>query len=711
MRSLVLQHPPSREHSVAAYRIVALVALFSFPVARTHADEAAKLPLSRVVAFNTGVAFFEYAGTVDGDQSVTLKFEARDINDVLKSLVLLDLDGGEASSITYDNREPLARTLTALSVDLTGDTSLAGLLRQLRGQEIEVEASGAKRGRIVGVEQRDFPLRDTAIQRDFLLLSTAEGLRSVALDEVELLRLINSEIDKDFQRALKLMAGAQSSQQKEVSLRFRGEGKRRVQVGFIQELPVWKTTYRLVLDDDRKPFLQGWAIVENTTNKDWEDVELSLVSGRPISFLMDLYEPLYVRRPSVALDLSSGLTPRIHGQGIAGDPFGGEQRRRMEETSRRRGSFGSRSGGGGFGGGGFGGEFGGASPESARQESERSLSDSVSQTSQAMGVGGDVGELFRYLIDAPVSLASEHSAMLPIVTTEVEGEKLGIYNPATHAEHPLSGFRLKNSTNLHLMQGPIAVFDGDEFAGDARIADIPPGGERLISYALDLKTEVFRSVAASKTKQVNVQLNGLALVFEHLMTRSDDYAIKNSDNKPKTLLIERAVAPGWRLVAPRKAEETTRDLRRFKVLATAGETTLLRVTEQQPRKRVQPLVAMDDEALAKMIEARGLDDASRQVLKRYAERRKTLSKAQDKLATLVKRASAISFEQERIRQNMETLDRTSSLYARYEKKLDAQETEIEQLRKQTPVLSAEVKKLQASLLERPKENKIEPPKR
>src|SRR5208283_3812985 len=94
-----------------------------------------------------------------------------------------------------------------------------------------------------------------------------------------------------------------------VSLAFSGEGKREVRVGYVVENPIWKTSYRLVLNEKGKPFLQGWAVVENTQDEDWNNVRMALVSGRPISFQMDLYEPLYVKRPIVEPELFASLRP------------------------------------------------------------------------------------------------------------------------------------------------------------------------------------------------------------------------------------------------------------------------------------------------------------------------------------------------------------------------------------------------------------------
>src|SRR5437868_5995979 len=109
---------------------------------------------------------------------------------------------------------------------------------------------------------------------------------------------------------------------------------------------------------------------------------------------------------------------------------------------------------------------------------------------EAAAEGGVTRELFQYSIKAPVTIDRQKSAMLPIINEKVQGKKLSIYNQSVQPKFPLIGYRLKNSSSLHLMQGPITVFDGGAYAGDARIEDLAPGQERLISYALDLKVEV-----------------------------------------------------------------------------------------------------------------------------------------------------------------------------------------------------------------------------
>ncbi len=299
----ILVHPRLNLPSLRPSASSAFACLFLLLTSALAAQEksAAELPIKRVVMFSSGVAFFEHAGQVDGNASVEMKFDVKDINDLLKSMVLQDEGGGRISTVSYGSKDPLTRTLATFSIDLTQNPTLADLLNQIRGEQIEIDAPNKIAGTILGVEKRQVPAgKDGAtVEAGFLNILTDDGLRSVPLDGVGRIKLKNDKLDKELRQALVILATSKSNDKKAVALSFMGQGKRPVRVGYIQEAPIWKTSYRLVLSDKDAPFLQGWAIVENTTESDWNDIGLTLVSGRPISFTMDLYQPLYVDRPEV----------------------------------------------------------------------------------------------------------------------------------------------------------------------------------------------------------------------------------------------------------------------------------------------------------------------------------------------------------------------------------------------------------------------------
>jgi len=312
---------------VAGTALAAYYALQPAPLPAGPAPEVAvapalkatspQLPVGQVVLFSSGVGYFQREGEIEGNARIDLTFPVGDINDLLKSMVLQDLGGGHVSAVSYDSHDPIDKTLKSFAVNLTSNPSLSQIPNQARGEKLEVVLQqsnttqpGTLTGSIIGIEHQRQPAgKETFIEVDVLNLWCAEGVRSVKLGDVQRVRFLNPVMESEFKRALEVLTLSHDTQKKAVSLSFAGEGKRQVRVGYVVENPIWKTSYRLVLGKDGKPFLQGWAVVENPSDEDWKDVRMALVSGRPISFQMDLYQPLYVPRPVVEPELFASLRP------------------------------------------------------------------------------------------------------------------------------------------------------------------------------------------------------------------------------------------------------------------------------------------------------------------------------------------------------------------------------------------------------------------
>jgi hypothetical protein len=671
------------------------------------------LPLKRVVLFSSSVGFFEHAGEVEGNKQIEFAFKTEDINDLLKSLVVQDRDGGVVSAVNYGSPEPITRTLRTFTIDLTDSPTLSQIFVQLRGQEVKLETPNPVAGTVVGVERRlvaNGP--DRFAEMEVLNVRTAEGLRSVKLDTISRTQFVSEKIDKEFQQALDLLATAHTSDQKRVKLDFKGAGKRNVSVGYIQEAPVWKTSYRLVLKDDEPPFLQGWAIVENTTTQDWKDVKLTLVSGRPISFVMDLYQPLFMARPMVTPELHASLTPRIYDQDLAAR----EQEFRVAGNGRRRrgdaGAFGGGMGGGMGGGGGgmFGGGGGGLGgiPAAKDNTDVHRVGDIVvalDKGVESVAQGGDVGELFRYAIKPPVTLPRNESAMLPIVNDPVKGEKVDIYNPGVHGKHPLAGLRLTNTTELHLLQGPITLFDGGEYAGDARIEDIAPGSTRLISYALDLEMEVAVESKPEERTTTLLHIGKGGLHARQKFTRKTLYTIKNSSAHSKKVLLERPSDPAWKAIEPAPVEKT-RSLSRFAVSAEPGKPAALAVSEEREATETFLLTGLDPAQVEYYIRLPVAKPALQKALEAVMGAKAKLAEMTTARAAMESSILGLGQEQERFRKNLQAIPSlkgsdiateenkksASDLLQRYLKKLSEVETELEAKRTEhTKMLEREAK--------------------
>ncbi|WP_254509619.1 hypothetical protein [Anatilimnocola floriformis] len=647
-----------------------------------------QIPVKRIVMFSSGVAFYERNGDVQGDTAIDLKFNTRDINDLLKSMVLQDDGGGRISTISYGSKDPITRALRTFSIDLTSNPTLADLLVQVRGEKIEIDSPSALTGTIVGIEKRTKPVGENkSVEVTYLNLLTDDGLRSVALDSVGRIKLSNPKLDAELRQALMVLAMGNTKDKKSVTLNFTGAGKRPVKVGYIQESPIWKTSYRLVLSDE-KPLLQGWAIVENTTEEDWQNVNLTLISGRPISFVMDLYQPLYVDRPEVKPELYSSLRPRTYDQDLASADrdFGraADEATNLKRLADGRGE-GERlsranapAGPGGFAANGARMRGTAEQAGSERQMDMKRVAASVESAAQA----SDVGEMFQYKIATPVTVARQKSAMLPIVNESVAADKISIYNPGVHAKHPLNGLKFTNSTDLHLMQGPITVFDDGSYAGDAQIQDLPPKSERIISYAMDLDTEVAPTSSGDPEQLVSVKIVKGTIHATRKYGRKQSYVVKNSGKKEKNVLIEYALDTNWTLIEPKEATEKTRDQYRFAVKAQPGKPANLDVKEERTATQQFYVNNLDDGSIQYYINAKVVSDKVKQGLAEVIKKKAALGQLTVKRAELERQVQVIFEEQNRVRQNMTQLPKDSDLFRRYVTKFNEQEDKVEQLREQ-----------------------------
>jgi len=653
------------------------------PTAETTPQDT--LPLTKIVLYASGVGYFQRDGQIDGRGQVALRFKVDNINDLLKSMIAQDFDGGQVSTVTYDSRDPLTRTLKSFAIDLTDNAGLGNLLWQMRGERVEVATPNPVQGVILGVETKKERVGDKeVIEVEYVNLLTDSGFRSIPLPQVQNLQVTNAQLNAELRQALAVLASSHDTQKKTVTLAFDGEGRRRVRVAYIMETPVWKTSYRLVLSDTEPPFLQGWALVENTTDEDWQDVRLSLISGRPISFTMDMYEPLYAQRPVVVPEVYAALRPQVYGQAMetAGEALR-EARAQEEGRAAKREAPGGAAEAQARPRGMRAAEPKPAPPPApAASPAPLALEQGVTAAAQAT----ELGEFFEYAISTPVSLARQKSAMLPIVNAAVEGTKVSIYNQRVDARHPLYGVRLRNATALHLLQGPITVFDGGVYAGDARIEDLPPGQERLISYAMDLKTEVEPVSEPEQRELVTVSLRKGTLLATHKARAETTYNIRNRDQKPHLVLIEHPFRADWQLVAPSTATERTRDVYRFAVTVAPGEGTRLRVREERPLQQSVALTDSGPDVLAYYLRATQVSDKVKEALQRVSTLRDRLDQTVQQGRRLEQQIHDIAQEQARIRENMGKLAQNSELYNRYVRKLDQQETEIDKIRKDIEAL-------------------------
>ena len=676
--------------------------------------QAVGLPIKQVVLFNSGVGYFGRTGEVDGEARVDLSFPETDINDLLKSMTLQDFNNGHISAVSYDSHEPVDRTLASFAIDLNGQPTLANILGQARGEQVEVVMNttvttqpGTIKGTVIGTEIQKVPVGQSQLDCVVLNVSTAEGFRSLKMMDVQRVRFLNPVLEAELKRALDTLALSHDSQKKSVSIQFSGEGKRKVKVGYVIEAPIWKTSYRLVLDADKKPYLQGWAIVENPTDEDWVGVKMGLVSGRPISFKMDLYNPLYVTRPTVEPELFASLRPPNYeggyaqnrqlgqnaGQGGVGassfSPVGkklADQQNGIQEK-RKAGTSGKPADGRPSGDEVTLGALNDADsmrrsvPAKERQELQQLVQQMDASGVQSAATAAKLGDSFQYGIKHPVSLARQKSALLPIISDDIEGTRVSIYNPVVQAKHPLLGFRFKNSTKATLPQGPVTVFDANVYAGDSRIQDTSIGDERLLAYAIDLGTEVIPQNNPQNGTIVSVKATKGIVRTTRRQREEKVYKISNKSDTDRTVVIEHPnrTNQGFKLVEPTKPVEETATLLRFEAKVPAKHNVEYKVVEEREFGEELSLTNANDDTMRYFISLKEASPKLKEQLGEAMKKKGAWDSVRRELTQVQADLVRITADQDRIRKNLRETPEKADVYQKYLTKLSDQEKELDAL--------------------------------
>ena len=660
----------SRVTLVVALTLLGLVSLSatgvsqeggSLPSPRALAGGGSELPVTAVSLFTTGVGYFQHDGFVEGTEAVALTFAAGDIDDILKSLVIQDFDGGTVEA-SYPSQEPVERILGSFSIDIADNPSLAELLTRARGEMVEVEVPEQLSGTVSGVEYRS-RVTDGATERvPFLVLQTGSGLRQVSLYELRTLRFTDLALQAELDAALAVIADNRQEERKTVTVRFSGEGRRRVRVAYIREVPVWKTSYRMVLADDGTAQLQGWAIVENTGESDWRDVTLRLAASQPISFVMDLYSPIYRERPRVSPQLSANVAPQEYDRGVAPAP------------SVARSS--------------------GAAPMFDMAEESLAFEPPNAEPEPIdLGAGVSSAANFEpgavYRISEPVSIPRRGAALIPIVQSEIPASRVSIYNRGVLANRPLGGVRFENATGLQLPAGPATIFDGATYAGDAQLPQTVAGEKRLLSYAVDLESAILTQTQAEPTTITQIAISSGAIRVTRESRSTTGYTVERLSEEAVTLVIEHPRRSGWELLSPRDPVEELAGAYRFELTVDGGRTETFEVEERSARVQSLSLRSLSEADLQFYITNGEIDASTRRTLERVQTLRAAVAEAQTERRFVEREIATITREQERIRENLAVVESGTTLYQRYIDTLTEQEDRLAQLQRELSAAAAE----------------------
>jgi len=641
----------------------------------TEAAREQALPVTKISLFSSGLAYYEHAGALNGPAVIKLPFKENAVNDALKSIVLNDPLSANPV-VSYQSPNTLFQTLRSLKIDLSGETKMDGILKKMRGAEVEILAPSPVSGKIIGVEYRLRQILPSGIIADepWLSLYTAQGIRMFNFNDINTITFKDPAIEEDLKRALDLLANSRNNDSRDLTIQLPGNGSRSVYLNYVIPAPVWKVSYRLDLSgDNAKPRLQGWAIVDNDGDTDWEKVELSLVAGRPSSFIQNLYPPYYVSRPTLPLAIAGAAEAVTHDQGYVSMGFRGDAP--VPEPRSESALMPARA------------KTADSAVEVYSYNGEERPAAAVLETQLSGASGSAAGEQFEFTIKNPVSIARQTSAMLPLTDTNIEARKLLIFSgsgPANKNQNPRLGAELTNTSGMKLPAGPITVYDGGTYAGDALIEFWNEGEKRLVSYGEDLSV-VGAIMNNSSNTFSSVTISGGVMTITRKQEFVKTYAFKNNAKQDKQLIIEHPKNSGTTLDFPKQDEETPTAYR-FTVTLPAGKDLTVDVKESRPvMERVQLMNFLP----AMYILYTGNQEFPanvKEALQQAANLLSSLNALQTAVNEAVKQRANYVLEQDRIRKNLEAAGSQTQQGQEYLKRLLSLDDSIDKLDAELPKL-------------------------
>jgi hypothetical protein len=624
----------------------------------------AELPVTQVVLYKHGVGFFERSGKLSAGQSARLDFAESEMNDVLKSLTLEEPGGGKISGLRYDSQDTLTHRLSIFPFQIGAAEPLSGMLDRLKGARLELKFGADTLSGIV-VNGRNLP--GPGDREQLTLLLDSGELRNVDLSAAASIRFADPQLQLQFRDYLTAVAAARSKDKRSVYIDSTDAKERDLRATYMVPAPVWKSSYRLIFGAAAQPTLEGWAIVDNTSGEDWTNVRLSLVSGRPISFVSQLYAPRYVDRPGAELSDDHAARPVVHSAAMDLRDAKQGERRAMQAQSAGAQQFLMEANKA------VSGYLAPAAPPAFPTVSPSSIvADAMAQ---------ELGELFEYRIAQPVTIRGSQSAMLPFLQQPVEARKLLIYSDHS-STHPTDAAELVNNSGKTLDGGPITIYDGGVYGGEALMETLKAGDRRLISYAVDLGTRITEAFGSKQAVVREIHLNRGILTTRVAAEETRTYTVKNVDQKAKSLIIEHPIRPEYALLN-REATRKTPQAYRFEIQLSAGATQEFPVQEERVYSESTQVSNLTPDLLMTYIANRSLTAAQRAELQQISDQKRQVAENAIAIQDAARQIQDATNDESRIRQNISSLNSVSGqqqLVQTYARQLDAAEQRLATLR-------------------------------
>jgi hypothetical protein len=659
------------------------------------------LPVRKVVLYKNGVGYFEHAGQVSGNQRVGIDFTSPQLNDVLQSLTVLDEGGGRIGGVNYNSTTPLAEQLKSLSLGMTDDPSSTELFQALRGQRVEVTGGpgGPMTGRLMSIESRTEKLGDgdsaSTVDKFYLTVIAATGAaRVLELTPALSVRPLDGALQGQLDRYLELLSTTHANGLRHLTLDAIGQGQRQLRVSYISEVPVWKSTYRIVFPrtPNGNATMQGWAVVDNTVGADWDNVQLALVAGAPQSFIQPLSQPLYTRRAEIPIATGAQMTPqtheagdnkhrvRVHSEMLNNQLIAPTRIPRMMAPAPPPPPPPGAS------------ETVTVDANSADVSETPEEEGGVDRVSDAMSEGGVAtnafDDFFEYALTQPVTIHKNESAMVPILQQDLPAEHVTLWSEKE--PQPLRAVWLENKSKLTLDSGSFSIFESGEFAGEGLLDPIHPGEKRLLSYAADQAIRV-RPISRDDRRTLHhLKISEGAVVETYMNVAFVTYEAVNSGDAERAVLLEHPRrTDGWSLDGDLKADETAPGLYRFKLAVPAHSSRTLEVREHGPMQATVSLNSSYNQTVYLLDLGKRVPEALDK-LKPVIDAQNALSDLNRRIGESKAVEQAAAADEARDRENLTAL-KGNDAAKRFVDELNRAEDQLQATRKQTADLETQKK--------------------
>ena len=639
------------------------------PAKNFSADD---IPLKKVTLYSSGVAHYVHEGTVAGSGNIALLFSPAQINDVLKSLVVMD-PGAKSLAVNYQSEDTLRKTLESLKIDLSAATTLYDILKAQKGAEVELFTPHQIIGKILSVDKNSSKETDTF----FISLATKDGIHIIAFSDIQSFTFTDKKRNEDLNTALALILDASAKNRKKLDIKIDAQGERKIGLSYVMEAPVWKASYRLDMGTDKAAF-QAWAIIDNSTDLDWKNITLTLTTGRPVGFTQNLYAPYYTYRPEVPLAIAQAAEAETFDSADRAVEYAAA----MPLAEKRSAMMKKEAYG-----------YTVAGYDEAEYDDLQEKNDSAYFENQAEA--GNAGEMFAFTPSKPVTLERQQSTMIPLTLASLPAEKYSVFSSIPYNErvNPKFCISIENTSGLKLPAGPITVLDGGEYAGDALLEFLPEAEKRLIAYGDDI--EVTGSKRADSTRTIEtIKMTDGVMTTSYRQVQSTTYLIRNANKKERTVIVEHAKNAGFELMTKQALAETTVNKYRFKFKAAGNTGTELKVEEARTYQSSQKIFDMNSNTFISYTTGSEIPEKVRKAFASIITEKEKVTAAERALKTLQDRQTEIGKEQDRVRRNLEAVGSESQQGRAFLTKLLKLETELDELKTDITTATERVNKTQ-----------------